>query len=117
MTKQSIQAMSVRLQIMTLLAVFPDGLNGYEIGRRLDLSNGSLYPTLAGTVGAAEVRTVDETDPSNGKSKKVYLLTELGREVLQNAMSPRPRSGALVRVATRRTVRSTSPAGPLPQPS
>ena len=56
---------------------------GYEISRRIDIADGTVYPILR-KLKAGGLLTTYLQEESGGPPRKYYKLTELGRETYQN---------------------------------
>jgi len=114
-----VKTVSLRLEILRLLAIHdPEGLNGYALGKALNVSNGSLYPALARVLAAGEARVEAETAPRNGQETKRYFLTDVGKAAGRaGSGSPKAaprRTMVSAAVATRPRSRLRQ-AGPIPE--
>ncbi len=76
----------LRLYILKLIGAAPDGISGYALMKRIEAetgfwrpSPGSIYPLLAALEEAGLIRHRAEAD------KKIYFLTDKGREGLARA--------------------------------
>lgn len=106
-----------------LLSLAPGPRHGYAImkdvrhlsHRQVELSTGTLYSALKRLLDQGWIRRADYTAPTgsgktarmpkeNGRNKKEYILTELGRQILQAEVQ---RLQGLVRVAQRRALGET----------
>ncbi|MGH8913365.1 MAG: hypothetical protein ACRDZM_02500, partial [Acidimicrobiia bacterium] len=52
-------SLPLRVRVLMLLTLFPDGLHAYKIAKELDVSSGSLYPALGRLLGAGHVQAVE----------------------------------------------------------
>lgn len=75
-----------------LLSLAQGPLHGYAIMKDVDrlshtrviLSTGTLYSALKRLLDQGWIRRADETeDGTNGRQRKAYLLTDLGRDILK----------------------------------
>jgi DNA-binding PadR family transcriptional regulator len=74
-----------------LLSLLPGPKHGYAImkdvealsGSRVSLSTGTLYGALKRLLEAGWVRRVEDEGDDNGRERKAYVLTQLGKGILQ----------------------------------
>ena len=74
-----------------LLSLLPGAKHGYAIMKdvetlslaRVSLSTGTLYGALKRLLEAGWVRRVDDDGDENGRERKAYVLTQLGRGILE----------------------------------
>jgi DNA-binding PadR family transcriptional regulator len=74
-----------------LLSLLPGPKHGYAImkdvealsGSRVSLSTGTLYGALKRLLEAGWVRRVEDEGGDNGRERKAYVLTQLGKGILQ----------------------------------
>ena len=74
-----------------LLSLLPGPNHGYAIMKdvetlsdsRVSLSTGTLYSALKRLLEAGWVRRVEETGDENGRERKAYALTQLGKGILE----------------------------------
>ncbi len=107
-----------------LLSLAPGPRHGYAImkdvrhlsHRRVELSTGTLYSALKRLLDQGWIERADYPAPSssatpvrmprqNGRNKKEYILSELGKQILQAEVQ---RLQGLVRVAQRRALGEAS---------
>jgi DNA-binding PadR family transcriptional regulator len=74
-----------------LLSLLPGPKHGYAIMKdveglsaaRVSLSTGTLYGALKRLLDAGWVRRVDDDGQENGRERKAYVLTQLGKGILE----------------------------------
>lgn len=74
-----------------LLSLLSGPKHGYAImkdvetlsGSRVSLSTGTLYGALKRLLEAGWVRRVDDEGDENGRERKAYVLTQLGKSILE----------------------------------
>lgn len=105
-----------------LLSLAPGPRHGYAIMKdvyhlshqRVELSTGTLYSALKRLLDQGWIRRAEYSNSAgmgsrmqqaNGRKKKEYILTELGRQILQAEVQ---RLQGLVRVAQRRALGNIS---------
>ncbi len=107
-----------------LLSLAPGPRHGYAIMKdvrhlsrsRVELSTGTLYSALKRLLDQGWISRAEDEPPGssgkparkprlNGRNKKEYVLTDLGRQILQAEVE---RLQRLVRVAQRRALGETS---------
>ena len=74
-----------------LLSLLPGPKHGYAImkdvealsGSRVSLSTGTLYGALKRLLEASWVRRMDDDGSETGRERKAYVLTQLGKGILE----------------------------------
>jgi DNA-binding PadR family transcriptional regulator len=74
-----------------LLSLLPGPKHGYAIMKdveglsaaRVSLSTGTLYGALKRLLDTGWVRRVDDDGQENGRERKAYVLTQLGKGILE----------------------------------
>lgn len=74
-----------------LLSISPGPKHGYAIMKdvealsdaRVSLSTGTLYGALKRLLDGGWVRRVDDSGSENGRERKAYALTDLGKGILE----------------------------------
>ena len=74
-----------------LLSLLPGSKHGYAIMKdvealsnsRVSLSTGTLYGALKRLLRAGWVQRVDDGQDSSGRERKAYILTQLGKGILE----------------------------------
>ena len=95
-------SLPLRVRVLLLLALHPDGLYAYKIMKELGVSSGSLYPALGRLLGAGHLRTVEGPIVEHRgveRPQKLYVVTNAGlaflRELRQQLAVPTPSPTAL----------------------
>ena len=106
-----------------LLSLAPDSRHGYAIMKdiralsheRVVLSTGTLYGALKRLLEMEWIQRVDDPEPDgNGRERKLYSLTRLGRRVLEAEVA---RLDALLDSARRQSVGTLKQQGVAPSVS
>jgi DNA-binding PadR family transcriptional regulator len=103
-----------------LLSLAPEARHGYAIMKdvralsqeRVVLSTGTLYGALKRLLESEWILRVDDPEANgNGRERKLYSLTRMGRHVLEAEVA---RLDALLDSARRQSVGSLTPHGAVP---
>jgi DNA-binding PadR family transcriptional regulator len=98
----------LRIRILLLLALHPDGLHAYAIMKELDVSSGSFYPALARLLGSGLLRVIEGPEIIRGGTRepqKVYVVTREGlahaRQVREQMVVPTSKSRTHAHLSTK----------------
>lgn len=91
-----------------LLSLLPEPKHGYAIMKdveslsdsRVSLSTGTLYGALKRLLDGGWVQRVDDEQDDTGRERKAYILTQLGRGILEAETA---RMQSLVRMTQKRS--------------